>query len=129
MNTPLPTPAERSTSIRDPPSDTKSGDGSTHSGRDPARAVDDFTAWIETEPKSASAYHLRGRVYTDNYDYDRAIADFSREIEIEPDNANAYRGRSLAYTRRENPTAGLADYNRGIEAAKRKIQSSDRPLQ
>jgi hypothetical protein len=32
---PLPTPAERSTSIRDPPSDTKSGDGSTHSGAIP----------------------------------------------------------------------------------------------
>jgi hypothetical protein len=58
-----------------------------------------------------------------------AIADFTREIEIEPDNADAYRGRSLAYVKKQNPTAGLADYNRGIEAAKRKIQSSDRPLQ
>ena len=76
-----------------------------------------------------SACDLRGRVYTDNHDYGRAIADFTKKIEIEPDNADAYRGRSVAYVKKQNPTAGLADYNRGIEAAKRKIQSSDRLLQ
>jgi hypothetical protein len=52
-----------------------------------------------------------------------------RRSRIEPDNADAYRGRSLAYVKKQNPTTGLADYNRGIEAAKRKIQSSDRLLQ
>jgi tetratricopeptide (TPR) repeat protein len=123
------TPAGRSTSIRDPLSDTKIRGRIYAFRRDPARAVDDFTAWIESEPKNASADHLRGRVYTDNYDYDRAIADFTKEIEIEPDNADAYRGRSLAYVKKQNPTAGLADYNRGIGAAKRKIQSSDHLLQ
>jgi tetratricopeptide (TPR) repeat protein len=108
MNMPWPTPAGRSTSTRDPLPDAKSGDGSTGSGAT-ARAVDDFTAWIETEPRSALAYHLRGGVYTDNYDYDRAIADFTGEIEIKPDNADAYRSRSLAYVKKQNPTtpAGL----------------------
>jgi tetratricopeptide (TPR) repeat protein len=88
--------------------------------RDLAHAIEDFTAWIEKEPENAKAYHLRGRVYTDNYQYDRAVADFTKEIEIDPDNADAYRSRSLAYVKKKELTAGLADYNRGIEAAKRK---------
>src|SRR5262249_27322630 len=53
-------------------------------------AIADLTKAIETDPKYADAYRLRGVAFRRSGDLDRAIADQSKAIEINPASARAH---------------------------------------
>jgi tetratricopeptide (TPR) repeat protein len=52
---------------------------------------------LETNPKYAPAYEIRGTIYSSREQYDQAISDFNRALEIDPGFAEAYFRRSRAY--------------------------------
>jgi tetratricopeptide (TPR) repeat protein len=52
---------------------------------------------LETNPKYAAAYEIRGTIYSSREQYDQAISDFNRALEIDPGFAEAYFRRSRAY--------------------------------
>lgn len=60
-------------------------------------AIGVLTRAIETEPRNAHLYDLRGLAYGRNSEYEKAIADFDVAIEIDSQLACAYNNRALSY--------------------------------
>ena len=69
------------------------------------RAIADFNAALELDPKHAIAYNNRGAAYAEKGEYDRAISDYNKAIEIDRNNTSAFHNRaraaSLAQARKE----------------------------
>jgi len=92
------------------------------------KAVASFGRAIEADPKSDTAYYLRGRALARQNQEARALADLNRAVELNPRNADAYNwlgwihGRSnrneeaiaaLTKAIAIRPKNGWAYYNRG----------------
>ena len=62
-------------------------------------ALEDLNSAIEMDPKNASAYHSRGRVYYELREYNSAIKDFETSLKFNPQNEVAYYNLGMAYYR------------------------------
>jgi tetratricopeptide (TPR) repeat protein len=80
---------------------------------------------IRLDPRSSSAYYLRGVARYDNYmrapasvdksDLERAIADLTGAIRLDPDHADAYYYRGLAWTANGNHENAIADLTEAVQ--------------
>jgi tetratricopeptide (TPR) repeat protein len=65
-------------------------------------AKEDLDMAIETNGKSASAYHSRGRVHYELREYEMAIKDFETSLNFNPKNEVAYYNLGMTYYRMDN---------------------------
>jgi len=77
------------------------------------RAIDEFSAAIRLDPKSAEAYHKRGWCSRQRRDFDRAIADFSKAIEL--GRGGSYADRGDTYFQSGDDGKALADIEKAIQ--------------
>jgi tetratricopeptide (TPR) repeat protein len=102
-----------------------------------ARALENVSTAIAIDPKSPSAYQLRGMIYLNNKspdqaiskDADKAVKDFSVAISLESakkTNALNYYYRGLAYNQLLNIDAAWADFQqaRALDPSNQDIQSA-----
>lgn len=82
---------------------------------DYAHAIEDYTASISNDGRSAKAYNNRGIAYEKSGDQRRALADFSEALTITPDYVPALANRSKLYESTGDLPRALADLNRAIE--------------
>jgi tetratricopeptide (TPR) repeat protein len=78
------------------------------------KAIADYTAAINADPKWAVPYAKRGDLYDDKGDHDRAIADLSDAIGLDPDYAWAYAIRGYIYDNRGEHDRAIADYTQSL---------------
>jgi tetratricopeptide (TPR) repeat protein len=91
--------------------------------RDYDRALEDFSAAIWLEPKSARYLFYRAHVYKYNKrDPDRALADLSEAIRLASDNALYLRSRGELYEGKRQWDNALADYRAALS-----VDPNDRP--
>jgi tetratricopeptide (TPR) repeat protein len=50
----------------------------------PSDLIDDFTKAIQSNPKDASAYFNRGKIYHEQGKYDEAITDYRQAVKLSP---------------------------------------------
>lgn len=81
---------------------------------DHRRAVEDFGAAINVEPKLPYAFINRGVSWAALGAYDRAIADFGQALRVDPENALAYNNRGGAHRDRGEFDRAMADFNKAI---------------
>ncbi len=53
-------------------------------GRDPGKAVENFSKAIKADPSFVKSYNARGVAYVLLEDYDKARMDFEKALEIDP---------------------------------------------
>jgi len=80
---------------------------------------------IRLDPRSSSAYYLRGVAQYDNYtrapasfdksDLGRAIADLTDAIRLDPDHADAYYHRGLAWSANGDRGHAIADLTEAVQ--------------
>jgi Flp pilus assembly protein TadD len=90
--------------------------------KDYLKAVKACSEIIRSDPKDASAYHMRGIVLAKNGDLGQAIADYSKAIEIDPRFAAAYNSRAEAYVAKGDYAHAVADVTKAGEVGSRKAQ-------
>ncbi len=73
-------------------------------------AIEAFTRAIESDPKYARAYGLRGGNYEKLGNRQHAIMDYGRAIELDPRYADAYLARGLAYDKLGNRRQAIRDF-------------------
>jgi tetratricopeptide (TPR) repeat protein len=61
------------------------------------RAVADYSAAIDSEPRNSFAYYNRGITRDRLGDFAGAIEDFSAAIALDPSNADFYHNRGFSY--------------------------------
>ncbi len=96
--------------------------GPVFQGRDPAsdkgdpdRAIADYDAAIQSDPRNSAAYFRRGNAWYEKKEYDRAIADYDASIRIEPGRASVLANRGGAKVAKGDYVQGIADANRALE--------------
>ena len=72
-------------------------------------AVEDFSAALRYDPRSASTYVLRGRAYIMLGRPERAMADFTQAIRLQPWLAEAHAARGLLRESYGQGDAAIAD--------------------
>ncbi|MCX5785565.1 MAG: protein kinase [Elusimicrobia bacterium] len=70
------------------------------------RAVEDYSAAIELNPRDAAPYNNRGDVFYMQKQYRRAIADFDAALRVQPDFNDARKTRDSAYQKLEEEKKG-----------------------
>ena len=85
--------------------------------RDWDKAITEFDAMIELDPKDATAYECRGCARFMKGDSDKAIADLSRAIQVNPTNPSAYFNRAGVYCAKENFRMALEDFDACLQLA------------
>jgi tetratricopeptide (TPR) repeat protein len=78
------------------------------------RAIADFSAAVELNPKYADGFYNRGIAWSAKGDLARAIADFSAAIRIEPRHARAFNNRGDLLDRTGAFDRAIADYDAAI---------------
>lgn len=117
-STPRPAPTPRPTATPIPPAQTHFIAGGRYYGEGEfQKAVEEYTAILELEPRNTEAYGNRGLAYAQLGEIALAIEDFSRLIEIDPEDAKAYYNRGIRYAQLEDFDRAIADYDRCIELA------------
>jgi tetratricopeptide (TPR) repeat protein len=81
---------------------------------DYANAIQDYTASISHDGRSAKAFNNRGIAYEKNGDAARALADFSQALTISPDYVPALANRSKLYESMGDVPRALVDVSRAI---------------
>jgi tetratricopeptide (TPR) repeat protein len=81
--------------------------------RDFERAIADYSAAIELDPRYAAAYHRRGMAFHEKGDLDRALADYTTAIRLEP-TASAYTGRGDVWRAKRDVDRAIVDYGEAI---------------
>jgi tetratricopeptide (TPR) repeat protein len=85
-------------------------------------AISDYTKVIETDPKNADAYVLRGDTYYKQGRYDKAISDLTQATEVDPGFAEAYNVR--AWLLATCPDAASRDGAKAVKLAKKALNLS-----
>ena len=78
------------------------------------QAISDCTKAIETNPKYADAYNVRGAVYEHQSNLSQAISDYTKAITINPNYAKAYCNRGGAYDKQGNFAQAILDLTKAI---------------
>lgn len=78
-------------------------------------AIADFTKVIQIEPKRASAYRGRARVYADLKDRSRSLRDYDRLIALQPENEWNWAGRSQVRLEHKDFDGALEDASKALE--------------
>lgn len=78
------------------------------------RAIADFDAAIQVNPKYSIAYYNRGIAHSELGDLDRAIADFDKAIELDPDDPDALDQRGVAFFELRDYGRAIADYDEAV---------------
>ncbi|MCL2748913.1 MAG: tetratricopeptide repeat protein [Alphaproteobacteria bacterium] len=79
-------------------------------------AIEDMTAAIESDPKSALAYTYRGEAYMSEANYAAAAADLDFAISLDPKSSLALYDRALLNIRLGNLEMALSDLNSALNA-------------
>jgi tetratricopeptide (TPR) repeat protein len=79
------------------------------------RALADFQAAVERNPKNWKPLHNRGVSRALAGQWDEALEDFSRVVELKPDHANAWFNRGEIRSERGEHELAVADYSQVIE--------------
>ena len=83
--------------------------------RDFTHAIEDLTRFLKMNPKSKMAYHYRGWVYLNDYEWERAVSDLTQAIALAPKpDADVYGLRAIAYEKLGKAELAEADYSRVI---------------
>ena len=77
-------------------------------------ALRDYNEAIRLDPTKAHVYFDRGRLWSDNFEYDKAIADYDKAIRFDPKHAVAFITRGDAWLEKKDFEKAIADYNEGI---------------
>jgi tetratricopeptide (TPR) repeat protein len=85
--------------------------------REYAKAINYFDRAIEIDPRSAVAFHGRGKAKSMNpaTDFDGAINDFDKAITLDPTNAEYYFSRGTAWKAKKDFDTAIQDLDRAIE--------------
>ncbi|MBP3959530.1 tetratricopeptide repeat protein [Gemmata sp. G18] len=78
------------------------------------KAIKDFNAAIQLDPRSALAYCNRGLAWHAKKDYDQAISDFNDAIRLAPDDAHRYCYRGHSWEKKKHYEKAIADYSTAI---------------
>ena len=78
------------------------------------RAIADYTAALQLNPRYVFAYYNRGIGHSDKGDYPRAIDDFTQAIHLDPKLPQAYNNRGGAYGELKDFDRAIADYDVAI---------------
>ncbi|MFN3485374.1 MAG: tetratricopeptide repeat protein [Planctomycetota bacterium] len=81
---------------------------------DYAEAVKYLTRAIESDPRDALAYHLRGWARAHLGDLEGELADWSKAVEIDPTFDAAYADRAAARMAREDLAGALSDWQTAL---------------
>jgi len=79
-------------------------------------AIEDMTAAIESDPRSALAYTYRGEAYMSEANYAAAAADLDFAISLDPQSSLALYDRALLNIRLGNLEMALVDLNSALNA-------------
>lgn len=85
-----------------------------NANKDGNRRLVDANRAIELDPRSSTAYRLRGNAYFDLKDYDRAIIDFNAAVELDPQSALAIGFRGDTHRTKGNLDQAIIDYDKSI---------------
>jgi tetratricopeptide (TPR) repeat protein len=77
-------------------------------------AAADFSRALESYPKDAHIYVMRGLAYDNLGKYDGAIADYSQAILLDPSDPSAHVARGKAYSDKGDQTRSVADATQAI---------------
>jgi TonB family protein len=78
------------------------------------KALEDFTAIIDANPKFAPAYNARGLTYLETNQAAKAEIEFNKAIELDDKSAKYYEARGRLYETQEKYDKALADLNRAV---------------
>ncbi|HEX3146927.1 MAG TPA: tetratricopeptide repeat protein [Gemmataceae bacterium] len=78
------------------------------------RAVVEFTAAIQSDPRLVSPYVSRGDALRLRGEYERAIADYSQALRLEPQHLAALLNRGLVYRMTGRPELALTDLTEAL---------------
>jgi tetratricopeptide (TPR) repeat protein len=78
------------------------------------RAVDHYTARINSSPTDANNYANRAVIWTELGDLDRALVDDTEAIRLDPQNAMAYHNRGYTWAKKKDLDRAIADFTRAI---------------
>jgi tetratricopeptide (TPR) repeat protein len=78
------------------------------------KAIEDCSAAIRLEPKSAEYLNNRGFMWTEKHEFDKAIDDFNRAIALDRSHAAAYDNRGLAWGAKGATDKAIDDHNTAI---------------
>ena len=79
------------------------------------QAMADLDKVLESNPRLAAAYYLRGILYQRKNEHIRAISDFDKAIELNPRFAEAYNNRGIVYESESQYDRALSDYSEAIK--------------
>ena len=85
--------------------------GSWLARKENARAVADYDAAIQVDPKNAVAYVGGGRRHSARSEYTQAVGDFSEAIWLDPLSTSAYCNRGRAWQSKHEYAKAIVDYN------------------
>jgi tetratricopeptide (TPR) repeat protein len=77
--------------------------------------LEQFSKLIKDNPKDASAWFARAKIYFHQHELDKAIADCDRGLSVSSTNSEAYTTRGFAWKGKGDNARALADLNRAIE--------------
>lgn len=83
------------------------------------KAIADFSAAIQVDPKYADAYFNRGNAHDNKGEYAEAIADYSTVTQLEPQNVDAY--NSLAWDLATAPQESARDGKKQLSWQQRPV--------
>jgi tetratricopeptide (TPR) repeat protein len=79
------------------------------------QAMADLDKVLESNPRLAAAYYLRGILYQRKNEHIRAISNFDKAIELNPRFAEAYNNRGIVYESESQYDRALSDYSEAIK--------------
>jgi hypothetical protein len=77
--------------------------------------LDRFSKAITNDPKDASAWFARAKIFFHQREMDKAIADLDRGLMLSRDNSEAYAIRGFAWKGKGDNGRAMTDLNRAIE--------------
>jgi tetratricopeptide (TPR) repeat protein len=78
------------------------------------KAISEFSAALQLDPKNADAYSYRGFAYASKGNYTQAVADYNEAIQLNPQ-AESYSGRAEVYDKTGDYADAIPDYKKAIE--------------
>ena len=93
------------------------------------KALSDWTAAIQFNPKNAPAYYNRAIVYSRRRQYNLAIRDSTTAIQLNPKYANAYHNRGAFHADIGEFDKAIADYGEAIRFNPRSASTFDNRAQ
>jgi len=81
------------------------------------KAIDDFSKAIESDPKLAEAYSIRGLSYSKLDEHEKAIEDYTKAIELKiAEEAIWYYHRAYSYEELREYQKAIDDYTKATES-------------